>query len=41
MIENYYKSPEDDIKNENVELRKLILVWLIECNTKAEIDDRQ
>ena len=34
MVENYYQFPEEDIKNEHVQLRKLILVWLIERNTK-------
>ena len=41
MIENCYQFPEEDIKNEYVQLRKLILVWVIECNTKPEVDDQQ
>ena len=41
MIENYYQFPEKDIKYEYVQLRKLLLVWLIECNTKPEVDDDQ
>ena len=41
MIENCYQFPEEDIKNEYGPLRKLILVWLIECNTKLEVDDQQ
>ena len=41
MIGNYYQFPEEDIKNEYVQLRKLILVWLEECNTKPEIVDQQ
>ena len=41
MIENYYQFPEEDIKNEYVQLRKLLIVWLMECNTKPEIDDQQ
>ena len=41
MIENYYQFPEEDIKIEYVQLRKLILVCLIECNTKPEIDNQQ
>ena len=41
MVENYYQLPEEDIKNEYVQLRKLLLVWLIECNIKPEVDDQQ
>ena len=41
MIENYYQFPEEDIKNEYVQLKKLTFVWLIECNTKPEVDDQQ
>ena len=41
MIENYYQFPEEDIKNEFVQLRKLILVWLKECNSKPEVHDQQ
>ena len=41
MIENYYQFPEEDIKNEYVQLGKLLLVWLMECNTKPEVDDQQ
>ena len=41
MIENYYRYPEEDIKNVYVQLGKLILVWLIECYTKPEIDNQQ
>ena len=40
MIENYYQFPEEDIKNEYVELGRLLLVWLIECNSKPEVDNR-
>ena len=40
MIENYH-FPEDDIKIEYVQLKKLILVWLIECNTTSEENDQQ
>ena len=29
IIENYYQFPEKDIKNEYIQLKKLILVWLI------------
>ena len=41
MIENYYQFPEEDIKSEYGQLRKLILVWLMECKTKPEVDDQQ
>ena len=41
MIENYYQFPAKDIRNEYVQLRKLLLVWLIECNTKPEVDNQQ
>ena len=41
MIENYYQFLEVDIKTEYVQLRKLILVWLIECNTEPEIVNQQ
>ena len=40
MIENVYQFPEEEIKIENVQLRKLIIVWLIECNTKADVDNQ-
>ena len=41
MIENCCQFPEEIIKNEYVQLKKLILVWLRECNTKPEIDNQQ
>ena len=41
ILENYYQFPEEIIKNENIHLRKLILDWLEECNTKPEVDDQQ
>ena len=41
LIENHYQFPEEDLKNEYVQFRKLMLVWLIECNTKPEVDDQQ
>ena len=41
MMENYYRFPEEDIKNVYVQLGKLILVWLIECYTKLEINNQQ
>ena len=30
MLENCYRFPKEDIKNEYIQLRKIILVWLIE-----------
>ena len=39
MIENHYQFAEEDIKSEYIQLRKLILVWLIECSTESEVDD--
>ena len=41
ILENHYQFLEEDIKNENIQLRKLILDWLEECNTKPEVDDQQ
>ena len=38
-LENYYKFVEEDKESEYVQLRKLILVWLIECSAGPEIDD--
>ena len=38
IIEEYYKFGEEDIKNEYIQLRKLILFWLIECSTEPEVD---
>ena len=40
-IENHYQTiVEEDIKNEYIQLRKLILVWLIECSTEPEVDNQ-
>ena len=39
IIENHYQCAEEDIKSEYIQLRKLILVWLIECSTESEVDD--
>ena len=38
---NKYRFAEEDIKSEYIQLRKLFLVWLIECSTKTEVDDQQ
>ena len=41
IIDNYSSSEDDDcFYNEYVELRKLIVDWVIECNTKAEVDNQ-
>ena len=32
---------DDSFYNEYVELRKLIVDWGIECNTKAEVDNQE
>ena len=39
IIENYYKIDEEDIKSEYIQLRKLILAWLIECGPEPEVDN--
>ena len=41
IIENRYQYADVDIKSEYVQLRKLLLVWLIECSTEPEFDDQQ
>ena len=42
IIDNYSSYEDDDsFYNEYVELRKLIIDWLIECNTKAEVDNQE
>ena len=40
IIENHYQFVEEDIKSGYVKLRKLILVWLIECSTKPKVDNQ-
>ena len=40
IIENYYQFPEEDIKSENIQLRKTILVWLIECSTEPKVGNQ-
>ena len=42
IIDNYsnYKDNES-IYNEYVELRKLIIDWLIECNTEPEVHSKE
>ena len=42
IIDNYSSYEDDDsFYNEYVELRNLIVDWVIECNTKAEVDCRE
>ena len=41
VIENHYQFTEKDKKSEYIQLRKLILAWLIECSTEPEIDDQK
>ena len=43
FIIDKYSSYKDDYSfyNEYVELRKFIVVWVIECNTKAEVDSQE
>ena len=41
IIENLYLDNESDVKKQYNNLRKLILTWLEESNTKPEIDDQQ
>ena len=40
IIENFSKFAEVDIKSEYIQLRKLILVWLIECSTEPKVDNQ-
>ena len=41
IVENYYQVVEEDIRGEYIQLRKLILVWLLESSTGPEVDDQQ
>ena len=42
IIDNYSSYEDDDsFYNEYVEIRKLIIDWVIECNTKAEVNNRE
>ena len=40
ILENYYQFPEEDIKSEYIQLRKIILVWLIECSTEPKVGNQ-
>ena len=42
IIDNYSSYEDDEsLCNEYLELRKLIVDWLIECNTKPEVDKQE
>ena len=41
IIENRYQNADVDIKSEYVQLRKLILFWLIASSTEPEVEDQQ
>ena len=41
IIENHNIFTEEDIKSEYIQLRKLILAWLIECSTKFQYKTRK
>ena len=42
IIDNYSSYEDDEsIYNEYIKLRRLIIDWLIECNTKAEVDNQE
>ena len=41
IIEKFYLDKESDIKKHYNKLRKHILDWLGECDTKPEINDQQ
>ena len=41
IIENHHQFVEEYIESDNKQLRKVILDWLEECNTKLEVDDQQ
>ena len=40
IIENHYQFIEEDLKSEYIQLRKLILVRLIECSTEPKVDNQ-
>ena len=42
IIDNYSSYEGDEnFYNEYVELRKLIIDWVIDCNTKTEVDNQE
>ena len=40
IIENHYQFAEEDIKSEYIQLRKILLIWVIEYSTELEIDNQ-
>ena len=40
ILENHYQFVEEVTKNEYIQLRKFILVWLIEFSTEPEVDNQ-
>ena len=40
IIENRYQFAEKDIKCEYIQLRKVILVWLLECSTEPKVNNQ-
>ena len=41
IIENFYSDNESDIKQLHRDLRKRILAWIEESNTKPEVDNHE
>ena len=39
IIEIHYQFADEDMKSKYIQLRKLILAWLIECRTEPEADE--
>ena len=37
--ENHYQFAEEHLKSECLQLRNLILVWLLECSTASEVEE--
>ena len=40
IVESHYQFAEEDIKSEYIQLRKILLAWLIEYSTELEIDNQ-
>ena len=41
VTEIHYQYAEGNIESELIQLRKLILILLMECSTEPEVDDQQ
>ena len=41
IIENHHQFVDEDIKSEYIQLRKVILVWSIECSTEPKFDKQK